>query len=71
MNLDKYIRMGLIKLSANYEISLTEITKVVDRKIKRLFILEYKSLETGYKIKDYFGNKRELVKWLMNRNQIK
>lgn len=67
MNLDKVIRMKLLTLSTKYEISLIEIQKPKDNKIKRVFNFNYRLIDTP-KIDNVcmtFNNKRELVSWLL------
>lgn len=66
MNLDKFIKIKLIQLSSKYDISLIEISKVKDNRIKKTLNFNYRPLK-GKKtdnICKHFYNKIELVKWL-------
>lgn len=67
MKLDQIIRLKMIELSSKYEISLVEISKPKEGKIKRTINFNIKPL--GAKPKDnvckHFSNKRELVSWLV------
>lgn len=66
MNLDLFIRMKIIELSAKYDISLVEISKVTNDKFKKIYNFNYKLHNTKPKdnICKRFYNKRELVSWL-------
>ena len=66
MNLDLFIKMKMIELSAKYDISLIEISKVKDNRLKKIFNFNYKLLDApkSDNICMTFYNKRELVSWL-------
>lgn len=66
MNLDKFIKMKMIQLSAKYDMSLVEISKVKDGKVKKTLNFNYKPLKAKptENICQRFYNKRELVSWL-------
>ena len=66
MNLDTFIKMKMIQLSSIYDISLIEISKVKDGRVKKTFNFNFKPLRGKDKenICKRFYNKRELVSWL-------
>jgi len=64
MNMDKYIKVLLLKLSEKYDISLIEITVVKDNRIKKVFNVNYK-MHNEDQQKETFYNKRELLRWLL------
>ena len=66
MNLDRFIKMKMIKLSTKYDISLVEISKIKNGKLKKVLNFNYRLLEEQKKnnISKKFYNKRELVSWL-------
>ena len=66
MNLDKFIKMKMIQLSAKYDMSLIEISRVKDERVKKALNFNYKPLdaEPTENICQRFYNKRELVSWL-------
>lgn len=66
MSLNKYIKLKMIQLSSKYDISLIQISKVKDNKVKNTLNFNYKPLSTDYKENKCvrFYNKRELVSWL-------
>lgn len=67
MNLDKYIKMKMITLSDKYDMSLVEISKVKDNKIKKVINFNYKPINSNGldNICKTFFNKRDLVSWLI------
>ena len=66
MNLDRFIKMKIIQLSAKYDVSLIEISKAKDNKIKKTINFNYKPIKAKptENICKRFYNKRELVSWL-------
>lgn len=66
MNLDRFIKMKIIELSSKYDISLVEISKVKDGRVKKTLNFNYKPSKGKDKdnICKRFYNKRELVSWL-------
>ena len=69
MNLDKMIRILLIKLSEKYTISLVEIQKpkFKEQKISKVINFNYRLIDSPPTDNECisFHNKRELVSWLM------
>lgn len=67
MNLDKYIKIMLTKLSEKYKVTIVEIIVGKSKKISKNYTV---SLERTYRDKLYktterFNSKRQLVSWLM------
>lgn len=67
MNLDKYIRIMLTKLSKKYKVTIVEIIVGKKEKINKSYTvsLERKYRKKLYKTTERFNSKRQLVSWLM------
>lgn len=67
MNLDKYIRIMLTKLSKKYKVTIVEIIVGKKEKINKSYTvsLERKYRKKLYKTTEKFNSKRQLVSWLM------
>lgn len=67
MNLNKYIRISLINLSKKYIITIIEITTAKNKKISKLYRVNYKKRYSKKALAQSieFRSKRELALWLM------
>lgn len=66
MNLDKYIRIQLMVLSKKYDISVVEVTKVKDEKFSKSYTVNIKEKkDDSFNEQMHFGNKKNLVSWLL------
>lgn len=67
MKLDQFIKIKMIELSPKYEMSLIEISKVKDGKVKKTLNFNYRPINGNVteNICERFYNKRELVSWLL------
>lgn len=66
MNLNKYIRIQLVMLSQKYDISLIEITKVMDNQLSKHYTVNIKEKsDDAINKQEHFNSKKSLVSWLM------
>lgn len=69
MNLNKFINMQLLMLSKKYDISIVEVTKVIDNQIKKSITVNHKKkTKNALNRQMHFFSKKELVSWLMCLN---
>lgn len=66
MNLEKFIKMKMIMLSEKYDMSLIEISKIKENKMKKVINFNYKPINSNItdNICKTFYNRRDLVSWL-------
>lgn len=66
MKLDMFIKVKMIELSKKYDISLIEISKVKDDKVKKTINFNYRALDKPKTENTCmtFYNKKDLVSWL-------
>lgn len=66
MNLDKYIRIMLTKLSKKYKVTIVEIIVGKNEKISKNYTVSLEIYRDKlYKTTERFNSKRQLVSWLM------
>ncbi|MBQ8473175.1 MAG: hypothetical protein IJ501_06705 [Bacilli bacterium] len=67
MNIDRIIKMQMIKLSNKYEMSMIEISKVKEDRVRKTinFNIKLKGSSPKDNLCMRFNNKRELVSWLV------
>lgn len=66
MNLDRYIKILLIKLSEKYDISVVHVLKARDGKTSNKYTVNIKEkIEDSINKQYHFINKQELVSWLL------
>ncbi len=65
MNLDKCIDRMILILSDIYEIKLNIFCKVEENRVKKTYQIICDSKKTDCYYKEYFNNKKELVRWLL------
>lgn len=66
MNLNKYIKIQLVMLSQKYDISLIEISKVIDNQLSKHYTVNIKEKkDDAINKQEHFNSKKSLVSWLM------
>lgn len=67
MNLDKYIRIMLTKLSKKYKVTIVEIIVGKNEKLSKNYTVSLERIYRNklYKTTERFNSKRQLVSWLM------
>lgn len=67
MNLDKYIRIMLTKLSKKYKVTIVEIIVGKNEKVSKNYTVSLERIyrDKLYKTTEKFNSKRQLASWLM------